>query len=265
MKQYHLEESPIVYYISRKERAEWILFIHAAFVNHNMFQAQIDYFQDKYNILTLDIIGHGKSTKVQKGDSIDKMSSWINKILKTEKIEKIHIVGISLGAVLAQDFANQYPEAVQSLACFGGYDINNFDVRMQRENGASQMRMMFKAIFSVKWFAEANRKISAYTLQAQKDFYEMNIQFPKKSFMYLASLNSMINVRQAKPRNYPLLIGCGKYDIPMERTAVEVWKKNEPECCVVIFDGAGHCVNMDVPNQFNAAMEEFWLSGSCKG
>ena len=30
MKQYHLEESPIVYYISRKERAEWILFIHAA-------------------------------------------------------------------------------------------------------------------------------------------------------------------------------------------------------------------------------------------
>ena len=167
--------------------------------------------------------------------------------------------------VLAQDFANRYPEAVQSLACFGGYDINNFDVRMQRENGASQMRMMFKAIFSVKWFAEANRKISAYTLQAQKDFYEMNIQFPKKSFMYLASLNSMINVRQAKPRNYPLLIGCGKYDIPMERTAVEVWKKNEPECCVVIFDGAGHCVNMDVPNQFNAAMEEFWLSGSCKG
>ena len=87
MKQYHLEESPIVYYISRKEKAEWVLFIHAAFVNHNMFQAQIDYFQDKYNILTLDIIGHGKSTKVRKGDNIDKMSSWINKILKTEKIE----------------------------------------------------------------------------------------------------------------------------------------------------------------------------------
>ena len=64
MKQYHLEKSPIVYYISRKEKTEWILFIHAAFVNHNMFQTQIDYFRDKYNILTLDIIGHGKSTKV---------------------------------------------------------------------------------------------------------------------------------------------------------------------------------------------------------
>ena len=192
MKQYHLDKSPIVYYTNRKEKAEWILFIHAAFVNHNMFQTQIDYFQDKYNILTLDIIGHGKSTKARKGDSIDKMSVWISEILKTEKIEKIHIVGISLGAILAQDFANRYPEAVQSLACFGGYDINNFNVKMQRQNGASQMLMMLKAIFSVKWFAKSNKKISAYTLQAQKDFYEMNIQFPKKSFMYLASMNSMI-------------------------------------------------------------------------
>lgn len=264
MKQSHLEESPIVYYTDRTEKAEWILFIHAAFVNHNMFQTQIDYFQDKYNILTLDIIGHGKSTKTRKGDSMDKMSPWIHEILKRENIEKIHIAGISLGAVLAQDFANQYPEAVQSLACFGGYDINNFDVRMQKRNGASQMLMMLKAIFSAKWFAKSNQKISAYTLQARRDFYEMNIQFPKKSFLYFASLNSMINVRQAKPRKYPLLIGCGEHDIPMELSAVEMWKKSEPECGVVIFEGAGHCVNMDTPDKFNTAMEDFWLNGNRK-
>ena len=145
MKSIKLANSPITYFISGIDHTEWILFIHAAFVNHNMFQTQIDYFRDKYNILTLDIIGHGKSTKVRKGDSIDKMSAWISEILKTEKIEKIHIVGISLGAVLAQDFANQYPEAVQSLACFGGYDINNFDAKMQKENSASQTLMMLKA------------------------------------------------------------------------------------------------------------------------
>lgn len=262
MKQYNLGKSPIVYYMSGREKAEWVLFIHAAFVNHNMFQAQIDYFREKYNILTLDIIGHGKSTKVRKGDSIDQMAAWINEIIKTEKIEKIHIVGISLGAVLAQDFANQYPKAVQSLACFGGYDINNFDAKMQKKNSASQALMMLKAIFSVKWFAKSNKKISAYTLQAQEDFYEMNIQFPKKSFLFFATLSSMVNRHQTKPRKYPLLIGCGKYDIPMERSAVEMWKKNEPECSVVIFGGAGHCVNMDAPDQFHAVMEEFWTSGS---
>lgn len=81
---------------------------------------------------------------------------------KNRKIEKIHIVGISLGAVLAQDFANQYPEAVQSLACFGGYDINNFDAKMQKENSASQTLMMLKALFSIKWFAKSNKNICLY-------------------------------------------------------------------------------------------------------
>lgn len=257
MREYHLEGSPIVYYISGKEKTEWILFLHAAFVDHKMFQRQIDYFRDQYNILTLDIIGHGKSTKAQKGDRIDQMSAWINSILKTEKIQKLHIVGISLGAVLAQDFANQYPEAVQSLACFGGYDINNFDAKMQKENSASQMLLMLKAIFSIKWFAKSTQKISAYTPQAQKEFYEMNIQFPKKSFRYLASLSSMVNTRQTTPRKYPLLIGCGEHDIPTELSAVEMWKKNEPECSVTIFKGAGHCVNMDTPDQFNSALEKF--------
>ena len=121
--------------------------------------------------------------------------------------------------------------------------------------------MMLKAIFSVKWFAEDNKKISAYTAKAQDEFYEMNIQFPKKSFMYLAGLNKMVNVCKPEPRNYPLLIGCGEYDIPMELTAGEMWKNTEQDASVAIFDGAGHCVNMDVPDKFNKILKEFLEKG----
>lgn len=261
MKQYKLENSPIVYYISGREREQWVLFLHAAFVDHRMFQEQVACFQGRYNILTLDLIGHGNSTDTKKGDSIDKMSLWISEILKKEGIRQVHLVGISLGAVLAQDFANRYPQAVQSLACFGGYDINNFDPSLQKGNSAAQMGMMLKALVSVEWFAQSNKKISAYTQRAQQEFYEMNRAFPKKSFPYLATLNEMVNVRQTMPRTYPLLIGCGEHDIPMERAAVEQWKKNEPESSLVIFKDAGHCVNMDVPQQFQKTLEDFWTGG----
>ena len=264
MKQFKLDDSPITYYISGRECAEWVLFLHAAFVDHKMFRTQIAYFRDRYNVLAVDSIGHGKSINTKKGDSIDKMSAWICDIMKAEKIEKIHIVGVSLGAVLAQDFANHYPGMVKSLACFGGYDINHFDMKMQKENSASQMLMMLKALFSIKWFARANKKISAFMRQAQNDFYDMNIQFPKKSFMYLASLNRMVNVYQTGERAYPLLIGCGEYDIPMELEAVKIWKEREPQCKVVIFENAGHCVNMDTPQIFNATMEEFWTNENYK-
>ncbi len=258
MKPIKLAGSPITYFVSRTEKVQWILFIHAAFVDHNMFKAQFEYFEKQYNILAIDIIGHGQSTDTQKGDTVDKMSKWIFDILKTENIDKVHIVGVSLGAVLAQDFANQYPHAVGSLACFGGYDINNFDPKLKNENSAKQKLMMLKALFSVKWFAKANKKISAYTSQAQDEFFAMNMRFPKKSFMFLATLNSMVNKHKTGQRNYPLLIGCGKFDIPMELEAVKAWKSSEPDCRVVIFENAGHCVNMDVPEEFNKTMEEFY-------
>lgn len=75
----------------------------------------------------------------------------------------------------------------------------------------------------------------------------MNLLFPKKSFVFLATLNSMINNHKTEQRNYPLLIGCGRFDIPMELETIKQWKISEPDCRVVVFENAGHCVNMDVP------------------
>lgn len=42
MKQKKSDKSPIVYYVSGREKDEWVLFIHAAFVNHNMFKTQFE-------------------------------------------------------------------------------------------------------------------------------------------------------------------------------------------------------------------------------
>lgn len=250
--------SPIRYFLSGREHPEWVLLLHAAFADHTMFKEQITCFEKKYNVIAVDIIGHGQSVNTRKGDSIEKMSGWIADILQAEGADRIHVVGVSLGAVLAQDFANHYPDRVKSLACFGGYDINNFDPEMQKENGGKQMGMMFKAMFSFRRFAEANKKISAHTPKAQEEFYELNLHFPKKSFRFLAGLNRMVNRCRTGKRLYPLMIGCGQFDIPMELEAVKQWKAAEPDCETVIFENAGHCVNMDVPEKFNRTMEAFW-------
>ena len=88
MEQLKINDSPITYYVSGRDRDEWVLFLHAAFFNHKMFKTQIEYFRNKYNVLAVDIIGHGKSINTKKGDSIDKMSAWIYDIMNAQKIEK---------------------------------------------------------------------------------------------------------------------------------------------------------------------------------
>lgn len=257
MKLFYLDNSPIAYYIDDTANKDWIVFIHAAFVDHRMFNTQFDYFSGKYNLLAIDLLGHGNSLHAQKNDNIEKMSEWINQIFQKHNILAAHFVGVSLGSIFIQDFANKYENKVLSLACFGGYDINNFDLKRQKNNSKAQMIMMLKALISIKWFAKANKKISAYTNEAQTTFYNMNIQFKKKSFMYMSGLQKLVNKYPKKQRKYKLLVGCGEHDIPMEIEIVNEWAKYE-NCDKIILKDAGHCANMDTPQSFNKCLEFFW-------
>jgi len=257
MQTFNLENSPIVYYVDDTANNDWVVFVHAAFVDHRMFEKQFGYFSGKYNLLAIDVLGHGNSLRARRGDGIEKTSDWLDAIFEKHKISAAHLVGVSLGAVLIQDFANKHEDKVLSLSCFGGYDVNNFDAEKQKSNSKTQMKMMLKALISVKWFAKANKKISAYTVEAQEEFYNLNLQFKKSSFRYLAGLQKLINLYPNKPRNYRLLIGCGEHDIPMEIELVNEWALNQ-NCDKIILQGAGHCLNMDKPDEFNACLESFF-------
>ena len=176
--------------------------------------------------------------------------------METEKIEKINLVGVSIGAVLVQDFANKYPRKVSSLTCIGGYNTNNFDKSLQKSNTKQQMKMMLKAMFSIKAFAKDNKRISAYTKEAQEKFYQMNLEFKKSSFKYLATLGKLVNKYQTQRRDYPLLIGVGEYDNDMAKKAALIWHESELNSEYVEFFGAGHIVNMDTPEQFNRVLKK---------
>lgn len=247
-----LSNTSIHYYVSGSESETAIIFLHPAFGNHTCFDMQSEYFKN-YKVITLDLIGHGKS--IGKG-KLEDTAEYTNSIMKAEKISKINLVGVSLGAVLVQDFANKYPEKVSSLMCIGGYDINNFAKELQGSNSKQQMKMMFRAFFSIKAFSEENKKISAYTPAAQKKFYKMNLEFKKSSFKYLASIGKMVNKQQTPERNYPLLIGVGEYDNDLAKKAAQMWHSAEPNSEYKEFTGAGHIVNMDTPEQFNKALEK---------
>lgn len=247
-----LENTSIHYWINDTKKTSAIIFIHPAFGNHTCFDKQLDYFKD-YKVITMDLIGHGKS--LGKGTICD-TAKYIKQIMEAENIDKINLVGVSIGAVLVQDFANNYPHKVSSLTCIGGYDVNNFDKRLQNNNLNHQIKMMLKAMFSIKAFAEENIKISAYTKEAQEKFYQMNLEFKKRSFRYLATLSKLVNKHKTKKRDYPLLIGVGKHDNEMVKKASILWHESEPKSEYIEFLGAGHIVNMDTPEQFNKALKK---------
>ena len=101
----------IHYYVSGEQGKPTILFIHSAFSDHTCFYKQVDFFSQEFRVITIDLIGHGLSEVRNDKDKIDTSTEHILEIINAENITKLHIVGISMGSLIAQYFALKHPRS----------------------------------------------------------------------------------------------------------------------------------------------------------
>lgn len=95
---------------------EPLIFIHGVGLDHTMWQSQLDYFSSFYKVYAYDMIGHGQSEKpVKDYYRLDDFSNQLYSFTEMEQLEKAHIVGFSMGGLVAQKFSLIYPEKVKSL------------------------------------------------------------------------------------------------------------------------------------------------------
>ena len=101
----------------------WIVFVHGIGGSTKTWNKQISDFSKEYNLLLLDLPGHGESQDEQpKKIKIRKINKEIEEILSENKIEKADFVGMSMGALVVANFAVCKPKYVKSIV-FGGAAI----------------------------------------------------------------------------------------------------------------------------------------------
>src|SRR5690625_4816984 len=91
-----------------------LLFLHGLTSSMIEFKKDISYFKEKYRVITLDFRGHGQSTK----PSIYTINDHITDVLRLLdylEIEKVNIIGSSMGSYIAQGVSIQAPNKIHKL------------------------------------------------------------------------------------------------------------------------------------------------------
>lgn len=96
-----------------------VIFLHYGGGNLVMWRDIVPYFQDDYHVVLIDLRGHGKSDKPQNGYHIDDLAGDVVKVISSLGIEKVNVVGSSLGAEVGLSIAANFPDSVQTLVCEG--------------------------------------------------------------------------------------------------------------------------------------------------
>ena len=91
-----------------------IVFIHGVGLDREMWRPQINYFGN-FSTLTYDLLGHGKTPFDKEKITMDDYKVQLLSLTKILNIDKFHLVGFSIGSLIALNFATDFQNKLSSL------------------------------------------------------------------------------------------------------------------------------------------------------
>ena len=143
------------YVFNKKEQSIPLVFIHGVGLTYEIWQPQLDFFKN-YSYLSYDILGHGKSSLTRQNINFDDFSEQLIELINELKIEKIHLVGFSIGSLIARNFATRYSERLQSLILLGSIykrsEQQQKTVNERFEQAKKELKLSSQAL--KRWFTD---------------------------------------------------------------------------------------------------------------
>ncbi len=244
--------------------ADWVTFVHGAGGSSSVWFKQIREFQKHFNVLLLDLRGHGSSKSPIKNAMKQKytfsaIANDIVEVIEYLKIEKSHFVGISLGSIVIRQLAEMRPEKVESMI-FGGAIL--------KMNFRSQILMRVGNIFKYVLPYLMLYKLFAFVIMPKKNHKQSRLLFINEAkklyqkefikwFKLTAEINPVLKWFRQVELNIPTLYVMGEEDYMFLPIVKKVVEKHFKSSKLIVIQNCGHVVNVEQPAVFNHEVLNF--------
>lgn len=98
-----------------------LLFVHGSYIDQTYWKEQVSFFKEKYQVITMDLAGHGQSGTNRDEWTLDQMADDIVNLIRELDLKRVILIGHSLGGNLSLMAAARYPNPI-----IGFIAIDNF-------------------------------------------------------------------------------------------------------------------------------------------
>lgn len=238
----------------------WVTFIHGAGGNSSTWFKQIKEYKKNFNVLLIDLRGHGKSprTKWKKGDSFVEVADEVIKVLDHLKIQTSHFVGISLGTIVIQTLAQKHTSRISSMILGGA--VIRLNIRTKFLFTLGNLGKYFIPYMWLYKFLAWILMPKSNHLESRHAFVRQAKKMCQKEFIRWFTLTKAINPYLGRLQknffNIPTLFVMGEEDYLFLPSVQELVKHNDQlkfEC----IKNSGHVCNIDQPKAFNQVTIDF--------
>ena len=252
-----------IIYKAKNKNAPWITFIHGAGGSSAIWFKQIRFFSRYFNLLLIDLRGHGASQGLIQNPfkprySFESIAEDIFDVMDHVEIKKSHFVGISLGTILIRQLADMQPKRVEKMIMGGAILELNLRSRILMYFGNAT-----KSILPYMWLY----RFFAFIIMPNRNHKESRILFIReakklyqKEFIRWFKLTSEVipklKILRKVSVDIPTLYIMGDQDY-MFLPSVQKVTECDPWSQLLVLEECGHVVNVEKPEKFNNGMMLF--------
>jgi 3-oxoadipate enol-lactonase len=244
--------------IHREGSGRPVVLLHCLGVDHRFWDyAGIP--DGRYSVLRYDLPGHGETPVPDTLFDIEDLAEQLADVLAEERIAKAHVVGISLGGLIAQRFAAAYPERIDRLVLVDTTPCYTDEMRgMWSERAATArtagVEKLVDGLLAIWFTADALadngpgvRYVRDALLRASGEGYALACEALAR-----ADLRPLLATIRA-----PTLVVCGDADIPSFIDAAKELQREIRGAQLEWLPKARHAAPIERPEAFGAMLAKF--------
>lgn len=240
----------------------WVTFVHGAGGSSAIWFKQIRHFSKHFNVLLLDLRGHGRSKELSlhnlKEYSFERVGNDIIEVLDYLKVKKTHFVGISLGTIIVREITERFPTRTASMIMGGAIMQLNLRGQILMRMGNSLKSfipylLLYRLLAHVVMPSEKNKESRILFINEAKKLYQKEF---KRWFGLAAQVNPLLRYFRINDSGIPTLYVMGSEDY-MFLPSITKLVKNHKSSQLHVIDDCGHVVNVEHPEEFNKTVVDF--------
>jgi len=246
-------------HVAGPEGAPWITFINSIASDLGMWQAQMAALSARYRVLCYDVRGHGASEAPPPPYSFDELVGDLLALWDGIGIEESHVVGLSLGGMIAVGTALDAPARVNSLTVANSMMEKseafvaswNDRIALAREQGIEAV----VAPTLARWLTPDFVAREPERTEAVRDMIRAT---SLNGFIGAAEALKTLDYRRRLGRiEVPTLFIAGAEDIACPVAGVRADAALVPGAEMAEIDGAAHISSIEQPDAFTRIVEDF--------
>lgn len=239
-----------------------MVFLHGAGLDKTAWQLQTRYFSHHgFSILAVDLPGHGGSEGVPLS-SVERYADWVASLVVTAGYGSAHLVGHSMGGLIALETAARHPGIASTLTMVGGAaSITVHPALLAAAEAGDHIAYKLLASWSHGRRSQlgGHQTPGVWMMGATLRLWERSR--PGVLAVDLQACNNYSGgVEAAAAVRCPSLLISGSLDAMTPHRAAEPLRQNLADMREVIIEGAGHTMMTEQPDPVIDALSDFLRS-----